>query len=90
MEEVRTGEKEIAVAGQGAVAPQGRLDAALEERPALGVDQGVRGLDAGGDLGGDDADGSGEQQQKQQADSPRRVFVVHGDLVPVFGLTRGS
>src|SRR5688500_13181476 len=44
VEEVRPRVQEVAVAGQGAVAAQGSLDAALDVRPALGVDQGVGGL----------------------------------------------
>lgn len=66
VEEVRPRVQDVAVAGQGAVATQGSLDVALDVRPALGVDQGVGGLDAGGDLGGGDVDGRRDQQQNEE------------------------
>ena len=68
MKEVRPGEKQVDVAGQGAVALQGSLKAALDHRPALGVNQGVGSLDPCGNLGRGDVDGHGEQQQNEQAD----------------------
>jgi hypothetical protein len=66
VEDVRPGEQEVAIAGQGAVAPQGSFDTALDVRPALRVHQGVGGFDAGGDLGEGDIDRRAEQQQNER------------------------
>jgi hypothetical protein len=68
---MRPGEKEVAVAGQWAVALHGSFDAALDVRPALGVNQGVGGFDTGRDLRGADADGEWQNQHADRRDRSR-------------------